>query len=178
MMDLNVARRYSRALLEFAGKSVDLDALEKNFIHLITLLDQHPEITHLVLNSTISQAEKEDFVDKVFASDITRVLIQFIKVLIKKRRFQEVRLIQEEFHKLYEKKRGLQEVRVITASPLSQSSEKKLSAVLKTKLRSEIRLIPETDPSILGGLILRFNGTEIDASYKNRLAELRQKLMA
>jgi F0F1-type ATP synthase delta subunit len=42
----------------------------------------------------------------------------------------------------------------------------------------EIRLIPSTDPELLGGFVLRFAGKEIDCSYKNRLHEIQQKLLS
>ena len=71
---------------------------------------------------------------------------------------------------------GRQEVEMVSAVSLTPGFMEKLRAVLTKKLRSEIRLIPSVDRSLLGGFILRFSGKEIDCSFKNRLHEIRQKL--
>ena len=181
MMDHKAGIRYARALFALAGERRELEEIEKEFIRVRALVERHPEITHLVLNSTISSGEKEDFIDKVLTEKgrpSSALLLNFLKVLIKKRRFKELTAIQEEFHRLYEKKQGIREVRAITAIPLSRANEDKMRMVLKKRLQSEIRLVTEIDPGILGGLILRFDDGEIDASFRNRLHELKQKLMA
>ena len=177
MKNYLAASRYARALLELALQSDELEKIDRDFLKLTELLDRHPEISHLVLNSTIPPAEKEDFLDKVFHAEVSRLLINLVKVLIRKKRFAQIREIQERYHELFEKKRGIQEVRVITALPLSNAGEEKLKKALQHKLKAEIRLLGETDPSILGGMILRFDGTEVNTSFRNRLAELRQILI-
>lgn len=177
-MDPTAILRYARALFNLAQERQDLEQIEKDLSKIRELVKQYPEISHLVLNSTISLTEKEDFIEKIFPADISRLVIHFLKVLIKKRRFQEFPLMQEEFHRLYQKKQGVRGVTAITAVPMSPKSEERLLQVLKHKLKSEIRLLTQTDPLLLGGLILRFDGMEIDASYKNRLEQIRQKLMA
>jgi len=169
--------RYARALFSIAESQTQADLVEKDLSRAMSIVKQYSEIQHLVLNPTIPQTEKEDFVDKIFPSDITPLVIQFIKVLIKKGRFGEFATIQEEFHKLYEKKLGIQEVTAITAVPLSKENEDKLIHVLEDKFKSKIHLINEADPKIIGGLILRFNGSEINGGYKARLEEIKQALI-
>lgn len=176
--DLSAARRYAHALFGLAGEREILDKVEKDFIRTAGLLKQHPEISSLVSNFTVSHEEKEDFIDKVFPQDMERLLIYFLKVLSRKRRFAEVFTIQAEFHRLFEKKSGIQEVRVVTAAALSEENKEKLTAALEKRFQSKIRLIAQTDAKILGGMILDFDGKEINAGYKNRLEELRQKLIS
>lgn len=177
-MDSKAVRRYARALFNLAELKTQLDLTEKDFLKIRQLVNQYPEISHLVLNSTISQAEKEDFIEKVFPPDLSKLILSFLKVLIKKRRFKELVSIQEEFHRLYEKKKNIQEVQVVTAVSMAPPAREKLIQALKKKLACEIRLMTETDPLILGGMIITFDGMQIDASYKTRLEVLRQKLMA
>ncbi|HXV27949.1 MAG TPA: ATP synthase F1 subunit delta [bacterium] len=177
-MDTKAVARYARALFNLAEAGKELDRVEKDLLRIRQLVNQYPEISHLVLNSTISQAEKEDFIEKVFPTDLSKLVLDFLKVLIKKRRFKDLAWMQEQFHRLYEKAKGLQEVRVTTAIAITKPVQDRLIQSLAKKLGCEIRLLTETDPDILGGMIVAFDGTQIDASYKTRLDELRQKLMA
>lgn len=178
MMDYLVIRRYARAFFQLVEERHLLEAVEKEFLQLVALLERYPEITHLVLNPTISETEKEDFIEKILSPDISDRLICFVKTLIKKRRFRELPFIQKEFHRLYEIKKGIQEVLVETAVPLTEKNKERLREVLEKKLQRQIRLLTQIRPEIIGGMILRFNGTEINAGYQNHLQELKQRLLA
>ena len=177
MRDYQVSSRYACALMGLAGSLDAIEALDESFTFLIQIVDKHPEISHLLLNSTISKLEKEDFVDKIFPQEMPRLLVSFAKALIRKGRFVHIREIQETFHKLFEKEKGLQQVEAITAIPLSKKSEDRLKSVLKEKLNAEIILTATVDPQIMGGLIIRFDGKEINSSFASHLSELRQKLL-
>ena len=178
MIDLRAGRRYARALMGLVLRQGQADPVEKDFTAVRTVVDQHPEITRIVLNSTVPHAEKQSLMDKLFGEKIARPLLDFLKVLIEKRRFSQLGNIQEEFHRLYEKQKGIREIKVISPVALAPESRNKIAAVLKQKLRSEIRLVTEVDPKILGGLIVRFDGREMDMSFRARFFEIRQLLTA
>lgn len=178
MMDLRAVHRYTKALFELAEQADQLDKIDDQLIGLCRLVVTHPEIHHLVSNSTIAQAEKEDFIGKVVPADTLPLLVNFLKVLIKKGRFWELQSIQTEFHRSYERKRRVEEVTVVSAVPLSDETTAKLEKILKQKLHLDINLIAKTDPKMIGGLILRFGGNEINASFRARLENLHQLLTA
>lgn len=172
------ASRYAEAIFGLAKEAKQLEQVDRELFRVRGILGQYPEVTHLVLNSTIAFSEKEDFLEKILGSGSNRLVLDFLKVLVRKKRFHEFREIQEIFHRLFEKSQGIREVTAISRSPLSADAEAKLTKFLEKKLTAKIRLLKETNPAIVGGLILRFDGMEIDASYKNRLSEIRQKLKA
>jgi len=177
MIDIRAASRYANAVLNLARQDGLLDAVDKDLAAVRALLEKHPEITHLVLNSTITQAEKEDFLGKIFGTSIAPLTLRFMKLLVKKNRFQEFEGIQEVFHRLFEKERGVQQVTAISARPLSAEAQKKLQDLLARKLGTKVSIIWQTDASMIGGLVLRLGDREINASFRNRLADIRQQLM-
>ena len=178
MIDLRAAHRYARALFELAEKENTLDAIDDQLVAVLAVVRKYPEISRLISNSTIPLAEKEDFIGKIIPENILSLLVNFLKVLIKKKRFGELSFIQETFHRLYEKKRRVEEVVVVSAVPLSGSNAARLEKLLEKKFKSDIRLDLKTDPDMIGGLILRFGGNEINASFRSRLDALRQALSA
>jgi F-type H+-transporting ATPase subunit delta len=178
MMESPAVERYTRALFDLAQKRRELEKIEKDLERADAIVRQYPEISSLLLNSTIAVSEKEDFMNKIFPSDISPLVIQFLKVLVKKHRFQDLSAIQKRFHRAFEQKQNIQEVTAISAVPLSESNREKLRGVLKKTLQSEILLTVKVNADLLGGFVLHFNGTEIDASYRNHLDALRQKLLA
>lgn len=176
MMDLRAVHRYSRAIYELAEKQNILDSVDDQLLEVRKLADKHPEISNLVSNSTISAAEKEDFISKIVPESTSILLVNFLKVLIKKKRFREFSFIQEEFHRYYEKNRRVEEVTAVSAVPLSKDNAEKLEKVLTAKLKSDIRLVVKVDPAMIGGLVLQFGGNEINASFRSRLDGIEQVL--
>jgi F-type H+-transporting ATPase subunit delta len=103
MIDRRAGRRYAQALFELAKERGTLPRVDANLAEVRGLLVKHPEITHLVLNSTISQAEKEDFLAKILPADVDILALNFLKLLVKKKRFREFPAAQAAFHELYER---------------------------------------------------------------------------
>ena len=177
MIDTRAAERYARALFVTADESNIAAQIDRDFTQVQSLLREHPQICCLILNPTISPEKKEAFLIQILPAEISKLLSQFLRVLIRKGRFRETGEIQRKFHRFVERKQGIQEVRVMTAQPLPQSLEDKLTKLLAQKLNRRIRMIPQADAGLIGGLILRFDGKEIDASYRNHLVKLKQQLM-
>ena len=177
MKDYRVGTRYAQALAALTEKENQLDRMEKELAGAVELVKRHPEISHLLMNATISREEKEDFIEKILPKDSSHLLVNFLKVLIKKRRFQDLALIREQFHRLFEEKKGIQRVRVQAPIPLSEILQERLRRVLEKKLNRKVYLEAAHDPEILGGLILDFDGTRMDGSFRTQLAELKQRLL-
>ena len=177
MKNQRAALRYAQALLELAAAEGKLDEIDRGFQETNRLIEKHPEISNLLMNTTIARDEKEDFLDKILPENTPSLLVNFIKVLIKKRRFQELGLIVGTYHRLYEEKKGIRHVRVTAAFPLDEMLQEKLKGALQKKLSGQISLETETRPDLLGGMILDFGGTQIDGSFKTALHELKQKLL-
>ena len=177
MKDYRIAGRYARALFGLAAEGGQLDRIEKEVAEATQLVGRHPEISNLVMNSTISREEKEDFLEKVLPRDFSPLTTNCFKVLIRKRRFQVLPAVQETFHRIYEEKKGLQRIRVETAISLGGILEERLRKVLEKKLGRTVYLETTVNPEILGGFILDFDGTQIDGSFRTALFELKQRMM-
>ena len=172
-LDMRAIYRYSRALYELAEKSGQLDKIEAQLTEIRHLVEKHLEITNLVSNSTITLAEKEDFISKIVPAGTLPLLINFLKVLIKKKRFRELALIQKNFHRLYEKQRRIEEVVVVSAVPLSHENSAKLKETLKEKLKSDV---PQTLESEIEGIIreqvassIRLLGGDLKARWQEAM---------
>lgn len=174
-----VAERYSGALFNLAKERGEIEKIEKELVNVLQIVHQYPEISNLLLNSTIAQSEKEDFIDKVFPGSISKLILEFLKVLVKKHRFDDLSAIQKSYHQAYETHENIEEITVTTAVPITKTIEEKLIQIFSQTLNAKIILTKEIDPHILGGYILHRNrnAREIDASYRTRLLELKQILL-
>jgi F-type H+-transporting ATPase subunit delta len=189
MSDVIAAGRYTRALFELAEKESHLAEIDATLHALAKVLKTQPKLLLLMANPTLTNREKFSLAASAIPEKKSGLLERFLRVLIDKKRFALLPDIQKIFHDHFEKKQGVQEVEMLSAVPLSAGFMEKLKVILTKKIRTsplekspaartEIRLIPRTDRTLLGGFILRFNGKEIDCSFKNRLYEIQQKLFS
>ncbi len=176
MIDHRAGLRYARALFGLAEESNQVERIEDELGQALELVVRYPEISNLLMNTTLSREEKEDFIEKILPADFSSLLVNFLKVLVRKGRFQDFLLIREKFHRLYEEKKGLQRVRVKSPIGLDEITKDRFRHVLEKKLGLKVYLETKVEPELLGGFVLDFDGTQIDVSYRTALFELKQAL--
>lgn len=71
---------------------------------------------------------------------------------------------------------NVEEVTVTSSHALNGEQKERLCAVLRNKFGADFRVKEETDPALLGGMVLRLGSLEIDGSLKNRFAEAMQEV--
>jgi F-type H+-transporting ATPase subunit delta len=69
-------------------------------------------------------------------------------------------------------------VTVTSAAPLDAQQQQALSAALQRKLKRNVRLHCETDPTLIGGAVLRAGDLVIDGSLRSRLDRIAFELTA
>ena len=64
MKDHRAALRYAQALFRLQEPEGSLDLLHRELIETLELVGKYPEISYLLMNTTIAREEKEDFLEK------------------------------------------------------------------------------------------------------------------
>jgi F-type H+-transporting ATPase subunit delta len=65
---------------------------------------------------------------------------------------------------------------VVSSIPIKPELEAKLKARLEEKSGKKVVLTVEVDPSIIGGMILKYGNSQIDNSIKGRLESVAKQL--
>ena len=172
------ARIYADALIELAksGKMA-YDAL---FSDLQIVNDAFLGVSELVMvleNPAVDSDVKIDIINTVFSGKISQELINFLKILVEKKRVAEFPSIYAEFNNKFNKIQNIQSVTIVSAIELSKSQQDEILARLSTKLNKKIIPVWETDESIIAGLTVKIDDNVLDMSLKNRLEKLGKSLM-
>ena len=102
--------------------------------------------------------------------------MNLIKILCEKRRIAIFRDCIKEYDKLYYEKLGIKRVTAITAVALSDELREKLIKKLELEWNSKIEFTEKVDPSILGGIVLRTDNSQTDASVRSKLEQLKVQI--
>lgn len=172
------ARNYADALVQIGQDGVlSYDEILKNIESVRDICSGSPDLEMVLQNPTISDDIKYSIIDEVFKKDINEKIIDFIKVLIEKKRFGEFKGIVEAYRNELDKINNLQRVSVTSAVELNEDMKNRITQKLEKRLSKSIVAEWLIDTEIIGGLVVKINDDVIDSSLKNKLENLSKNLI-
>lgn len=115
-------------------------------------------------NPTYSEQQKLSIILNIFPG-LTSTLKSFLKILTERSSLSLLPEISDEYNRLLLKFKNSTKVKLITASSLEQDYGTLLLKKLKSVTNSsEVVLNVSYNPKLLGGLVVEYNSTSIDAS--------------
>ena len=169
-----LAGRYATAIFELAQEEHSVDALEKDFAALKSMIRESADLARLVRAPVFSRDEQQDGMNAILhrmeAAPLTR---RFVLTLTAKRRLFALVDIIGAFQALVARMRGEVRADVVSARPLKEPEIDALKAALKSSLGRDAMLDAHVDPSLLGGLVVKVGSRMIDSSLRTKLNGLR-----
>lgn len=178
MTNETIARNYASTLFELAQRQEGLDAFAQALDGVVGLMDQNPSFRLFLETPRISDGEKKDLLKKVFADAVPRTFLNFLQVMIDKRRQRILGTVAEEFHLLLDEHLGRTHVTVTVARDLGQDAMDELSRKLTELLGKEAIPHVRVKPAILGGVHLKTGDTVYDGTLRRRIKQLRRRMVA
>jgi F-type H+-transporting ATPase subunit delta len=171
--DQQVGALYSRALLDAAGDRVDAIVGELEAV-VTECLDRFPKLEMTLASPRVSEEDKQSMIDRIFGGKVDALLLNFLKVLARRRRLGALRTIQRAASVLRDEQLGRQRVIVSTAQPLTAQQKSDITSKLKATFGKESVLVEKVDPSLLGGIVLRIGDHVYDGSVLGKMQTLRR----
>ncbi len=165
-------------MLSLAGDKRAAMELAATLELVVESLELEPEFMSLLKHPFIAGGEKEQLLSKTFAGKIQPSLMDFLVLLLEKKRINELPAISQVFGELARERAGVARARVRTVVPLAEASREQLAKALSLKLKREVEIVQEEDARLLGGATIEVEGTLLDGSIRGQLAELLEKLSA
>lgn len=167
------AKRYSDALLEL---SQDSDKIRKELEEIVDTLSSSQDLKDFMSNPVISIEDKKSVIEKIFAGKIDKTLLNFLKLLVDKDRFNLIDEILESYSKDVDKQKNIQKVSVISAIELDEELKSKLINKLAQRLNKNIELETQLDKDIIAGLVIKTEDNVIDMSLKHKFEEMKKEI--
>ena len=102
---------------------------------------------------------------------------RFIIFLIQKRKFFYIEKILNDYLEVCSRSRGEIKAEIQTAKELNETDISKVKKELAENYGSNIKLNYKHDPSLIGGLVLKVGSTMVDTSIKNKLQQVKKKMI-
>ncbi len=177
MKDIRVAKRYAAALFGVARRDEILDAVADDLTLISRFLTDVPYLRAVLMHPLVSDTRKYTVVDEAFGDRVTASSLNFLKLLIRKRREDLIPECIREFRALLAEHRNTLDADASTAVPLSAEQTERLKQSLERLTGKTIRLTAHVDSRMMGGVIVRIGDLIIDGSMRGKLERLERQLL-
>jgi F-type H+-transporting ATPase subunit delta len=173
-----VARRYAEALIDAAQQEGSVDPVLDELAEIQRdVLQALPRFAQLLASSRVSAPKKDRVLVDVFEKRASSFVLRFLRVLNRHQRLDLLDYVLREARSIWDRRNRRIPVQVRSARPLQEDQLKELRDRLAQLTGATPLLQVSTDPDLIGGLVVQVGDNRYDASVKNRLAQIRQRLI-
>jgi F-type H+-transporting ATPase subunit delta len=179
MVNVSIARRYARALLDVASEAGRVDAVAEQLTAFAQSFAKSPELTDVLLNPAYSRSQRIQVVESVMKAlpgGTDPILDSTLRLLVDRSRLSYLPDIARLFGDMADARAGRVRGRVTTAAPLQGDALARIQATLQQLTQRNVILETRVDPSLLGGVSAQVGSTLYDGSLRTQLEQMRREL--
>ncbi|MFP2901905.1 ATP synthase F1 subunit delta [Corallococcus sp. 4LFB] len=179
MVNVSIARRYARAILDVAAEGNRTDAVAEQLNAFAAVVGQSPDLSDVLLNPAYSRAQRNSVVEallKAMPSPAEPALANALRLLVDRSRLGYLPDIARLYRDMADARAGRVRGQVTSAAPLSPDAVSRLQQSLQQLTQRNVVLETKVDPSVLGGVAAQVGGTLYDGTLRTQLEEMRRQL--
>lgn len=178
MVNVSIARRYARALLDVAAESNRTDAVADQLSAFVKALEQNRELSDVFLNPAYTRAQRNQVVESLIKmmSNVEPALANTLRLLVDRNRLTYLPDIARVYRDMADARAGRVRGHVTSATKLAPDALEMLRKNLQQITQRDVILESKEDPKLLGGLSAQVGSVLFDGSIRTQLEELRREL--
>lgn len=177
MQDTTVARSYATALFELGERHDAHDDFATGLNMLVQILERDATVRAFLETPKIDVRRKQDVLRRALEASVSPLFMNFMMVLLEKRRQRLLRAIARAYGELVDQKLGRLHVQVTLAHEPDEATERRIASELSRILGREAIPHVQVNPDLLGGIVVRYGDRIMDGSLRRRLLALRSRLV-
>jgi F-type H+-transporting ATPase subunit delta len=160
---------YARTLFELADESHSIDPVMNDLAVLQQVMADNPDFITLMGSPWFTKQYKMQLLQKLLAGKVADLSLDFLMVAAQHERLVFLPQMIGAYTEFFEARQGLQRVRITVARAADPAQVQLISSQISEILKSTIKCEIAVDPSIIGGVVLRYGDKVIDNSVRTRL---------
>ena len=172
LVSSEISEPYAQALMSLAQQNDLADQFGETFRSLESLMSESREFKDFVQNPVIRNEDKKEVLKQVMG-DANPYLVNFMMLLVDKRRIIFLESIVEQYLSLLRKLNQTVLAEVISARELSDEQKDNIIERVKGIVEArDVELKTSVDPDLIGGVIIKVGSKVIDASLRGQLRRI------
>jgi len=179
MVNVSIARRYARALLEAAGDSAALGIADQLGI-LVALIGNNPDIADIAVNPAYSRSQRLGVLEGLIGllGPTSPTLGNFLRLLVERHRLVLLPDIARVYRDMADARAGRVRGTVVSAVELDSGAVKQLEKTLSQLLDKQVVLDARVDQTVLGGVSTQVGSVVFDGTLRSQLDDLKRTLQS
>jgi F-type H+-transporting ATPase subunit delta len=174
-----VASRYAGALLSLANEQKIADKVHADLLGFQQVWSSEVEVRSFLKNPVLAPGKKLPFFTAAFGAAFQPLTFQFFEKLLRGRRTNILGEVAAAFDELYRQQMGIVRVVVTSSAPLNEAARNQIKNKVKASALfaggSQIELKETVDASLIGGVVVRVDDQQWDASIKTKLDSFKRE---
>ncbi len=166
-----IARPYAQAAFKLADQNKALDAWS-DMLGVAALVAADPDMRKLLDNPRITAEQLAELFIDICGDRLDGSGQNLMRLLAERRRLVVLPEIFGLFEQMKSEAEGAITAQLITAFPATDAQKATVAAALKQRFGRDVQLEYITDPSLMGGAIVRAGDLVIDGSVRGKLTRL------
>lgn len=176
MAEQRISRRYAKALYNAAVEANTVDKVNEDLKLVGESIESTRELEIYLKSPLIKSLDKKKALDEIFSGKVTDLTKDFLILLSHKGREALIPSIVEQYIKIFNDRNDILPVHITTAIEVSEDIKQSILAEIKERTGMTLSGSFEVDPAIKGGVVITMDDMVIDASLRNKLNDLYQRL--
>jgi F-type H+-transporting ATPase subunit delta len=176
MIEGRLARRYSTALFQLAREAAQEEQVGQEIAQFHAAYSGSELQSALTNPAFAVDTRKRVLIQVANAQGLSVLTTHFLSLLLERDRLGHLPGIVSSYQRLLNQAKGRVEGKVTGASLLEPAHLERLLETLKGISGKEIVLHQETDPTLIGGLLVELEGKVYDGTVSTQLKKLRQRI--
>lgn len=177
-MSNQVIANFSYGMFQLAKESNEVENFKKQIQDLLIVLNENQSWVDLMSSFSIEQHEKRSLIDQAFKANYHPYIINFLKIVVDKKRFYAITTILNDFIKLCNNDAGIVSGVVYSNEFLERDMIIQLEQSFSQKLDKKITLENHIDRTLIAGARVEIDHKVYDNTLKSKLAQLRNEMLS
>ncbi|MBP3763878.1 MAG: ATP synthase F1 subunit delta [Bacteroidales bacterium] len=173
MNDFRINTHYAKALLLLATERDAVDRVADDMRMVSEVMSENRELAVVLGNPTVKGDKKAAIVDALFGSRVCDTTAAFLRFAVRKNRSVNLRGIGDAYVDMWREYRGVVFSDLVTHQPIDDTARRMVTQMVEDYTGRKVELHDRTDPKMLGGYKLEFDGKMYDARIRTKIRKLR-----
>lgn len=177
LLSSEIAEPYAQALMAVARDNDLTEVFGEQIRSLLALMEDSPDLREFIANPVINPDDKKAVLRQVMGEDGNAYFINFLMLLVDKRRIVLLENILEQFLALLRSLTRTALAEVTSAKELSEEQQQQIIERVKSMTGDRaVELKTAVDPDLIGGVTIKVGSQVMDASIRGQLRQMAQRL--
>ena len=167
---------YGQSLYALAKEENLVDQISGELLQLGDVFTMQPEYLRLLSTANIPRQERCGLLDEAFRGQVHPYVLNFMKILTEKGYMKFFSDCVDSYKYQYNKDNNILPVKAVSAVALSSEQIVRLEAKISKLTGKKACVENRVDEKCLGGIVLDYDGTQVDGSIANRMEKIRKLL--